>query len=668
MFLLRRWVLVASCVLAFAVLAIPGSLSAAPYSAAPYSKSPKQEVSLSAYVLAMGQNVAVRSGLVTSSVDPVDRSPASVTSKLRFDPLLLKLAREGRVQNIRLMGDRTVSLLADASAVSELRAHGSSLIAASPVSPLGDAPSGIISGAVTNSGGSGVTGATVSAVLGTSVVTTTTAAGGTYSLNLPVNGDYQVGVYAANYEWQPAVMVKMPSTANDVNFSLVPQNLTITGRITNQSSSALSGIQVYATDSIYDNFTAGDYTTTNASGYYTLTVSAATYEVRAFAPPYGAKSLTVTVPASATGKNFSFNTSGTVYTISGIIRNSSGSPLPGAEIAFYANNIAFSSCDPRYANLATANASGRYTVTLPAGAYDTYTNWPDEWTDHWVVASTGLVTVTTNNNALDRTLPAVATIRGVVRDPGGALLANAKVFSWRANPTNAWWDGFFTTDANGAYVVTATLGTHYLLAFHDNYALSSVQTVALSGNVTGVNMQVTTGISATGTLTGSDGRSLRWADVTFQTGPQNGQFNRHAVVYYNGTWRSTFAAGNYTINVAQPYYNDQSRDVSIAPSPAAINYTLVRKTQRISGRVTYNSGGSLSLICDAYITANDVATSMPSFGNSAGDGWYALMVAPGTYNVWPYKYDSNSPDLNTMVTVPPIPANINFFLTELLNN
>ncbi len=654
---IRNSILAASCLLI--VLMIPGSISAAAF--------PKQQqTGISAYLMSAGPNVTAQVGLPTGR-GAINRT-STHPSKLRFDPLLLKLAREGRVQNIRLMGDGTVSLLAESSAVRELQARGSTVTQVAPMNAPDKTLSGVISGVVSASTGGNIRGATVSAFLGATVLTTTTASNGSYSLSLPTNGDYQVGVSATGYEWQPAVLVKVPSTANDVNFSLVPDNLTIQGRVTNQANNAMPGIQVYATDSVYDNFTAGDYSTTDASGNYTLTVSAATYEVRAFAPPYGAKSRTITVPVSATGKNFSFDASGVVYTVSGLARTSSGAPLPGTEIAFYANNIPFSNCDPQYANLAVAGSDGRYSVTLPTGAYQTYTNWPNEWADHWVVASTDVVTVTANNNVLDRTLPAVGTIRGIVRDPNGAPLANARVFSWRANPTNTWFDGFFTTDANGAYVVTATLGTHYVLAFHDNYALSSTQTVALVGNVTGVDLQVTAGIAASGTLTGSDGRSLRWADVTFQTGPSNGRFNKHAVVYYNGTWRSTFAAGSYYVAVSQPFYNDQGATVNIAPNPAPINFTLVRKTQRIVGRVSYAVGGSIGFVCDAYLTASDVSTDSSSYGNSAGDGYYAMMVAPGTYDVWPYKYGSNSPDFTNQIAVPPVPASLDYFLTQILTH
>jgi len=234
----------------------------------------------------------------------------------------------------------------------------------------------------------------------------------------------------------------------------------------------------------------------------------------------------------------------------------------------------------------------------------------------------------------------VGTISGTVRDPNGQPLANATVFSWRVdNRDQHWFDGFFDTDAAGNYVVTATLGTHSLLAFSNNYANSAVQTVTLTGASTGVNLQVTSGVQVAGLLSGSDGQPLRWASVRYLTGAANNQFNRAGIVYYNGDWRSVMSTGTYTFNIAQPMYDDVSRTVSIGPNPPAKNFTLTRKTQRISGKATIPGGTGL---CDTYLNANNVTTGQGSMGNSTGDGDYAMMVAPGTYNVWPYKYNSDS--------------------------
>jgi hypothetical protein len=511
----------------------------------------------------------------------------------------------------------------------------------------------------------GIAGATVSAFLNSNVVTATTNVSGSYALNLPGTGDYQVGVYAAGYEWQPGVLVALPTGASDVNFTLVPASFTISGTIRTDANGnpPAANVEVWASDLVYDNFTKGDSTVTDASGNYTLTVSASTYEVRAFNPPLGAKSKTVTVGPSATGIDLTFS-SQTLFTVSGIVRKSNGQPLPGGEVTFSSQGNAYNSCDASYSGVATAGADGSYSVAVPAGQYDVYANWPNEFGDHWVIDTDNQLTVSGNTNNYDITLPAVGTISGTVLDPNGQPLANATVFSWRVtNRDQHWFDGFFDTDAAGHYVVTATLGIHSLLAFSNSYANSAVQTVVLAGPITGINLQVTTGIQAGGTLVGSDSRPLGWASVRYLTGAANNQFNRAGIVYYNGRWRSVMSAGSYTFNITQPMYVDASRSVTIAPNPPDVNFTLARKTQKLSGKATVPGGSGL---CDTYMNATSVSSGQGSMGNSTGDGDYAMMVAPGTYNVWPYKYNSDSSSFNTVVTVPPAAPPINFTVTEIM--
>jgi S-layer homology domain/Carboxypeptidase regulatory-like domain len=615
---------------------------------------------IAGYVVTSGPQVWSRYGLT-----PDYSSGLPSTNPLRMPPLLLSLARDGHVQNMRMSPDGGVTLLADSSAAQLLRDGGSVLSRSSQSGSKSQSVLGALSGAVTASGGGAMAGATVSAFLGNSVVTTTTSVSGTYALSLPGTGDYQVGVYAAGYEWQPAVLVAMPTGATDVNFALVPQNFTISGTIRTQGSGnqPIANIQVWASDLAYDNFTKGDSTTTDVNGNYTLRVSASTYEVRVFNPPLGAKSSTVTVGPSATGKDFRFSLQ-TLYTVSGIVRKGEGQPLPGGEVTLSKLGNSFNSCDASYVAVATAAANGSYSIRVPAGDYAVYANWSNEFGDHWVIDTNTQLTVSSNVSNYNLTLPRVGTIRGTVFDTNGQPLANATVFSWRVdNREEHWFDGFFQTAADGSYVVTATLGTHSLLAFSNEFANSAVQTVVLTGASTGINMQVTAGIQAGGLLTGSDAKPLGWATIRYLTGAAGSQFNRAGIVYYNGRWRTVTSAGSYTVNAAQSMYVEAARSVSIAPNPPDINFTLTKKTQRLVGKATIPGGSGL---CDTYMNATNTATGQAAYGNSTGDGNYAMMVAPGTYNVWPYKYSSNSSSFNTVVTVPPVPSQINFMVTEIM--
>ena len=290
---------------------------------------------MDSYVLSSGEQVWSRYGLAPNLGGGQPGADAT-----RVQPLLLRLAREGHVQNVRMSWDGRTTLLADNFAAQLLHADGSLLSPNNGPKVVSQPAAGAVSGRVTATGGAAIAGATVSAFLDSNVVTATTTITGSYTLNLPGTGDYQVGVYAAGYEWQPGVLVALPTGASNVNFTLVPQSFTISGTIRSDATGSppLANVEVWASDLVYDNFTKGNSTTTDANGNYTLTVSTSTYEVRAFNPPLGARSRTVTVGPSATGIDLTFSLQ-TMYTVSGVVRKGNGQPLPGGEVTFPGRQI-----------------------------------------------------------------------------------------------------------------------------------------------------------------------------------------------------------------------------------------------------------------------------------------------------------------------------------------
>jgi len=181
---------------------------------------------MDSYVLSSGPLVWSRYGLAPNLGSGQHSADAT-----RVQPLLLRLAREGHVQNVRMSWDGRTTLLADSFAAQLLHADGSLLSLNNGPKVVSQPAAGTVSGRVTATGGASIAGATVSAFLDSNVVTTTTTITGSYTLNLPGTGDYQVGVYAAGYEWQPGVLVALPTGASDVNFTLVPQSFTISGTI-----------------------------------------------------------------------------------------------------------------------------------------------------------------------------------------------------------------------------------------------------------------------------------------------------------------------------------------------------------------------------------------------------------------------------------------------------
>ncbi|MEI7987873.1 MAG: carboxypeptidase-like regulatory domain-containing protein [Chloroflexota bacterium] len=167
--------------------------------------------------------------------------------------------------------------------------------------PLGSTSS--ISGKVVDNGGLSVPDVTITDNVGH---TTKTDANGNYTLaSIPV-GTYtitpSVGVIGVTFE-PLNLVVSVPPAATNQNFKMVPlvSGSSISGKVTDNSGAPISDITI--TDNV------GHTTKTNASGDYSLSgLSAGTYTLTPSTSLLGVKfdpaTLSVTVPPSATGKNF----------------------------------------------------------------------------------------------------------------------------------------------------------------------------------------------------------------------------------------------------------------------------------------------------------------------------------------------------------------------------
>uniref|UniRef100_UPI002610200A carboxypeptidase regulatory-like domain-containing protein n=1 Tax=Halorientalis sp. TaxID=1931229 RepID=UPI002610200A len=151
---------------------------------------------------------------------------------------------------------------------------------------------GTVAGTVTDDSGNALSGATVTA----GSVTTTTAADGSYSLSI-APGDYQVTANADGFQSVSKSATVTESTTTTVDFSLTPEDGTITGTVTDTMGNNLGGATVTAD---------GQSTTTAADGSYTLTVAPGTYTVEATAQDYNSASAQVSVgPGETVTQDFS---------------------------------------------------------------------------------------------------------------------------------------------------------------------------------------------------------------------------------------------------------------------------------------------------------------------------------------------------------------------------
>lgn len=127
-----------------------------------------------------------------------------------------------------------------------------------------------ISGTVTISGGSGLSGATVTATKGSTSISATTDSSGDYTMSLTSAGTYTVTSNDSGYAFTPTGSSETVSTTNPeqsgVNFTAVAYR--ISGSVTSAGGVGLPGVTVTAATS-----STSGWATTDSSGAYKISVS-----------------------------------------------------------------------------------------------------------------------------------------------------------------------------------------------------------------------------------------------------------------------------------------------------------------------------------------------------------------------------------------------------------
>jgi len=222
---------------------------------------------------------------------------------------------------------------------------------------------GTVSGAVKNSAGSPIVGASV----GYGGGTTTTDSNGNYTLpGIPV-GTVQLVASAQGFQSATQSVTVYGGKTSAANFTLAaaPANGTVTGKITNASSGA---IVTEATVS----WTGGS-TTSNTSGIYTLTnISGGTQNITAVKTGYLPHTLAVAVTGGATSTlNIPIATGGK---ISVKVVTSSGAAVGGASVTIKGGSVATTvSGLTSSTGFFTTNwiPVGTYTVTVAKSGFTT---------------------------------------------------------------------------------------------------------------------------------------------------------------------------------------------------------------------------------------------------------------------------------------------------------
>ncbi len=307
----------------------------------------------------------------------------------------------------------------------------------------------VVSGQVTQTGGSPVAGARFT------LWDPINSRG--YGTETDTNGNFSFIAPASTYE----LYVEPPQGSNlaayaESNFVVsgdttknvtLSSGYTVSGTVSDPNGNPVQGAIVVLWDPISG---AGYGRPTDASGQYSLTVPAGTYEFHVEPPPGSNLAIyhemNVAINADTT-KNVTL-TSG--YTVSGVVSDSNGNPVQGAFVFLW---------DPinqaGYGGPPT-NSQGQYSLSVPAGTYELHVDPPAGLNlAHYSESGLNVAGNVTNHNI---TLSSGYTVSGIIYDPNNNPVQGAEVRLW--DPTNQVGYGCPPTGPNGAYSMTVPGGTY----------------------------------------------------------------------------------------------------------------------------------------------------------------------------------------------------------------
>jgi protocatechuate 3,4-dioxygenase beta subunit len=436
---------------------------------------------------------------------------------------------------------------------------------------------------------------------------------------------------------------------------------TISGTVTAaESNIRLASMVVEAYDAAGNLAAAG---TTDATGFYALTVGAGSYRVLAYDPTgtfatmfdANAESFETTPvrTLAATGSatvNFALVRGGAV---SGIARTGTG---VRAGIVVEAYNLS----GTRRAFTAT-NALGQYSIVLPPGeyklvAYDSEGLYAPAFyasSRSFAEAAPVRVVAAQTTPAIDFTLQLAARVTGTVRDEiTQAPLPGMLVYAFTSTGGQVAVD---ETDANGAFSLSLPNGSYrfvvadpnrvYATTFYESSrSFEEALTIALApgqqrGNVI---VYVARGALLRGRV--ADASNAPLANITVAAYNADGTLHASTVTNAEGRYELVVPAGEVrlaafhgTQTYATQFYagrnNFQTANVLLTTAGQTLNALdfVLQRGGRITGVIT--DAVTAQPLADITVGAYDAAGALIATATSGTDGRYSLGVPPGTYRI-----------------------------------
>ncbi len=484
-----------------------------------------------------------------------------------------------------------------------------------------------VSGSVSLSDGTSVSGAAISSSGGTSALS---SANGSYTVSLPA-GSFTLSVSKDGYGAPPPIAVSVAAGQNlrGVNFQLSPNAAVISGAV-QSAGEAVAGALLVAL-----NTTSGDSLSSMASstGLFSLSVQPGTWKVTASKAGFISAASTVTVgPGQRSGANVFVLVANTTQ-INGIVSDGSAT-IRNASVAIEEAG------NPSNAVATTSKDDGSFTSTVTAGKSYTVT-----------VSSIGYVTKSAatgvlaagKSTALSFTLAiAPSSVSGVVINNFSLPLYPAKVYV--QSQTYRLLDST-TTDNTGAYRIGLSAGTFTIISRLPGYIADSVSvTPTIGQSLSGINLRLTENFAViSGTITG---RSIPLANALVNVSGNNG--GATVTSGSDGSFLlSRLVGGVYSIKVTRDTYGDTTLSATLSGGQSRqFVIDLIALDGKINGTIKSLIGQP---IAGATVFIRNT-TGKAYTTVSGGDGTYTQVSLPsGKYRINAAKSGYSSVKIDSVV-------------------
>ena len=364
--------------------------------------------------------------------------------------------------------------------------------------------------------------------------------------------------------------------------------------------------------------------TTNASGVYSLEVTAGTYTVRARQGNSTTPTRTATVPPDQSGVDLTFPQ---VLTVSGTVRDYDGTALAGVSLSSQPAGV-----------YAQTDANGHYEMQLPSGI-------------HCVSASkyprpapaAQAVTVPPSQTTVDFVFPRYYTISGTVRGSDGTALGSVEVRA--IGPST----GYDYTGSDGSYELTVlTAGTYVVTAWQSGRLERVSATVTVPPDRPGTNLTFPQAVAIGGTVRNGSGAAVSYATITLC--PTDGGWCGSTSTTSSGVYQMLVPAGTWQVSAHRYGFADPTpQTIAVPPARSDVNFTLASGSS--SAPVQFTISGVVRDVDGALVPGMAVTAGMSCYSQSTATtsptGRYTLTVSRGgTYLV-------EAGGVRSLVTVPP---------------